>query len=207
MCISKKKDKIIIHLKEFGQEEKQFIEAAYIYKARLIKIASMKLGNADDAEDAVDEAILKASVKHDQLKDYDKMASWIIRVVINHCNDILRKKKNDTQIENVESVLSDIHVYSNPVNRTELIEQIERVLDLMLFIEPEEYSEVLTLYYYQKQTYEDMSNILSVPIGTVKSRLNRARDTLLQQMNQEGITLDDLEQIKDLSRWPDIRCH
>ena len=190
---------------DFRKDKDAFAREAYRYRSVMLRLAQLKLGSSDDAEDAVDETIIRAADRAEQLRDISRMEYWLRRILLNRCNEIIRSRKQHASMEEVEPYTGDPSDTSDPAGQAELVEQIERILDLMLFIEPEEHSEVLVLYYYQKKSYEDMAEELGVPVGTVKSRLNRARETLQASMKREGITLADLEKIKDLSRWPEIR--
>lgn len=188
-----------------NQDKNAFLEAAYRHRERLIQIARYKLGSLDDAEDAVNEAILRAAAKRHQLRDSSKLAFWLARIVVNQCNDMIRKRRGDASLDDLEPYLQDTIDTSNPAAHVELIDQIEGILDEMLFIEPEEFAEVLVLFFYQKLSYKEIGERLGVPVGTVKSRLTRARDVLQQRLRNKGVTVKDLDRIQDLSRWPEIR--
>lgn len=182
-----------------------FAREAYRFKPQLLRLAAWLLHDEDAAEDAVEDAILQGLAKQEQLADPSRLGGWLARIVYNRCLNQKRRFRSDTPLDSVAPFLQDLRSGRNPAERTLLVEQMEKVLDGMLFLEPPEYSEVLVLYYYQKRTYEEISAELEIPVGTVKSRLNRGRELLQQQLVQDGISLQDLEQIKDLARWPDIR--
>jgi RNA polymerase sigma-70 factor (ECF subfamily) len=76
---------------------------------------------------------------------------------------------------------------------------------LYLTVEPVEYAEVLILYYYRRFSYEEIASETDTPIGTVKSRLNRAKDALISRVKAEGINLEEMKILKTISEWPSIR--
>jgi len=194
--------------KKQDREAVAFAEEVYRYRTALHRLASARLRDSDAAEDVVAESLIRAVTHRKQLQDPARIAGWLRRIVVNGCNEVLRGRGPYVSMASMEELnlyTEDPHDTSDPASQAELVEQIERILDLMLFMEPEEHGEILLSYYYLKMSYEEMAAELTVPVGTVKSRLNRARESLQAAMQREGITLSDLEKIRDLSRWPEIR--
>ncbi|MFW5807548.1 MAG: sigma factor, partial [Spirochaetota bacterium] len=71
---------------------KDFYEAVGPYVPKLLTIARIKLGNAFDAEDAVEDALLKAYDHYHALRSRDKLYPWLRRILINHINDLFKAK-------------------------------------------------------------------------------------------------------------------
>lgn len=188
------------------EDKKIFFETAHSFRDRLVKIARIKLGNHFDAEDAVEDVILKAYEKRSQLADSSKLYPWLKSILVNYCNDIFRTGKRFDYSEIGDQSADHGKKFSaDPAERAQQIHKLELVLDLLLTVEPEEYAEVLIYYYYRKFDYEMIAEEISVPVGTVKSRLSRAREVLSKNIKDAGIELEDLEAVKNLSEWPDIR--
>jgi RNA polymerase sigma-70 factor (ECF subfamily) len=194
------------NMPDYFSSDSDFLEKAHQFHPKLLNLARIKLFDLYDPEDAVSEALLKACGKRGQLRDREKLYWWLKRIVINYCNDILRQKLKDLKLrDSVESEQAPDDRGPAMLERLVLAQDIERILDIMLTLEPEEYSEVVILYYYRKFNYEQISESLDVPVGTVKSRLNRARKSLKEALNETNIGREDLERVRDISRWPDIK--
>ncbi|MBN2434579.1 MAG: RNA polymerase sigma factor [Spirochaetes bacterium] len=180
-------------------KEHYFIEAAK-YKKALLKIAYLKMGNHFDAEDMVEEALLHAYGKLDSLRNEEMLYPWLKRIVINQCNDLFRKTEKS---DNSEKLLAlDKHEHEDPEEKFTKNSIREEILDIMLSIEPEEYAEVLILFFYRNFSYDEISDETSVSVGTVKSRLSRAKEILLKKFKEKGITSKDTELIGSISQWP-----
>lgn len=177
----------------------EFMNEALAHRVSLERIAAVKLGDSDEAQDAVNDALLKACEKRDQLRDREKLAAWLTRIVINHCNDLLRSRR-DAPLGSYDTPVQENSV----AERSASIDTLEQVIDLFLGIEPEEFRDVLILYYYRGMTYQDMASELGVPLGTVQSRLTRGRKKLRELLEAHGITSYDLEEAGSLDRWPGI---
>ncbi|MCB1308855.1 MAG: RNA polymerase sigma factor [Leptospiraceae bacterium] len=185
-----------------------FLETAFQYHDQLLTIANARLRNQDRAEDAVSEAILKAGARRHQLRDPARLPGWLSRIVINQCMDQLRRDRRECNIDyndsRVRNPRTPLESDSRAEHNLERVNAIENVLDAMLEIRPATHRDALILFYYRKFSYEQIARHLSLPVGTVKSRLNRAREALNRELSARGIQSADLDLIQDLAQWPDI---
>jgi len=197
-------DKKSRELEAKGAENSQetFLKSAYALKDKLLAVALIRLRNTDEAEDAVSEAILKANAKKAQLKDQTKLLSWLVRIVINHCYDLLRKKKKLGHVKKESEGFQITDKTARPEEKVEMAQEIERILDVLLSIKPDEHRDVLIYYYYRKFSLQEIAEMLDVAEGTVKSRLSRARPTLTKALKDAGIGKAELMFVKDLENWP-----
>jgi RNA polymerase sigma-70 factor (ECF subfamily) len=188
------------------RDRNEFLNTAYSYKDKLIAVAIIRLRDKDLADDAVSEVIIKSAEKRFQLKDSSKLLSWLIRILINHCNDYLRQQKKFKYKNTIGQYdyqqVQIVDKNAKPEDKIDVASEIERVLDVMLSIQPEEHRDVLIYYYYRKFSYAEIAEMLDVPEGTVKSRLNRARPSLVRALKDVNIGKDELVFIKDLEEWP-----
>ena len=122
------------------------------------------LKNDEDCEDAVQEAITKAFLKLWSLKNESFAKTWLIRIVINECYSILRKKKNSFYNEEITLEEADSNDYS------ELYKALNEL--------PADYRVTVVLYYIEGYSVKETAQILKVTEGTVKSRLSRGRKKL-----------------------------
>lgn len=138
----------------------------------LYYISYSMMKNRVDQEDAVQECIRKALQSLHALKNDQYFKTWIIRILINACKDMLRKRKRE--------VLSDDVFMAAPESAdTELFEIISNLEDKLRL--------PLILHYYEGYTVREISDILKVPPGTVKSRLIRARKELGTLLKKEEV--------------------
>ena len=132
----------------------------------LYHIAWTHLGNDQDAEDAVQEALIKAWMKRDSLRDEKQFKPWLARILSNQCKDMLRKRKKWSFYPLMEDTAQvEMPPIENPV-----LEAIQKMKP--------EYRALMTLYYLDGCSVRELSEITGVPQGTVKTRIRNARKQL-----------------------------
>ena len=145
--------------------EKCFVALCDLLKTKLFRTAKGILGNESLALDGVSEAIFRAFKNIKRLRDPKYAETWFIRIQINVANDFYRRQKNEIVMEKVpEGIYHDDH---SELEFTQMIESLQPEL-----------REIISLKYYSGYTLYEISEILDVPEGTVKSRLNRALNIL-----------------------------
>lgn len=147
------------------------------YKLNMFRLAKSILHNDADAEDAVSETILKAYAKLHTLRDMQSFKPWIMKILVNESYTIFNRRKkilylDEVAIEEKVTCHDDKEIW-NIVNSME-----------------EEFRVVTMLFYYEDLSMKDICKILDLPLGTVKSRLSRARDKL-------KVILDDERSLKN----------
>lgn len=135
------------------------------------KIAFLMLKNKEDAEEIYQETFIKLYENFKKMKNDEHMKHWLIRVTINNCKMLLRKRKRENLTELDENISFEDN--SN-------ITSIEAVKKL-----PEKYRIVIYLYYYEQYKVHEMSKILKISEGTIKSQLSRAREILKNELKEE----------------------
>ena len=125
------------------------------------------LKDPQTAQDAVQEAALKAYIKIAQLQDLSKFSTWITRILINECKGILRKKKFVTVC--IEE-LQENALFSFDQEQWEFFDIVSR--------QKEHDRDILLLKYYYQFSLNEIAEVLSIPLSTVKSRLYRVLDKL-----------------------------
>lgn len=184
-----------------SQEASEFLARAFIHQPRLLRIARTRSLDQHRAEDAVSEALLKAMDRRHQLRDPARLYSWLVRIVIHQCYDQLRTREIATDIDEEITINKST---ATPAHRLELVAAIETVLDAMLSIRPRTHRDVLIYFYYHGYDHERMTEILNLPVGTIKSRLSRARESLLKEFHKRGIKESDMDFIQDLGQWSEM---
>lgn len=156
------------------------------YQAKIYYIAFHMMGNEQDAEDAAQEAILKAYRYLSSFKEESGFYTWLYRITHNICLDMLRKRKRnhthstdlvkkDRDGQETEVQLVD----DKPQPEEELMSrQVQTDMQAAIAELKEHYRTVIVLRDIEGMSYEDIAAVTEISVGTVKSRLNRARESL-----------------------------
>ena len=141
------------------------------YEKDLYKVAIAMTKNDDDALDCIQEAILQAYISIKDLRQDEYFKTWLIKILINKCNALLKKNKKILNLD--VSIAENDKVEQS--DRLELKDSINN-LDSNLKI-------IVILYYYEDMSIKDISESLNIPQGTIKSRLSRARSKLKEMLS------------------------
>ena len=160
-------------------DERAYIELVNRYRDRLINFVYPFLGDFEQAEDVVQEAMLKLYEKKHYYREIAKFSTWIYTIARNLANTELRKKKR-RKTTYISRMTKDDRQYDIPAVQADLNQNLqnefirERIHEAIKEL-PEHFKTVIILRDIQELSYDDISNIVGVPLGTVKSRINRAR--------------------------------
>ena len=138
------------------------------------------LGNDEDARDAVQEAMLSAWRKLDTFDGHSAFSTWVCAIAVHRCQDMLRRQKT-RRAESLETLREGgweaADAGPGPEARTEAAERRQRVREALRRL-PEDQRVPLILFCVEGRRYEEIAEITGVPIGTVKSRVSRARERM-----------------------------
>lgn len=148
------------------RKKEQFCEVVQASRKKMYRVAYRILQNQEDAKDAVGEAIVKAYEKIDLLRNEDRLEAWIMQIVLNVSKNMRIRRSREVYGE-TEKILKQREVWDHHDELWDIIEKM-----------PPKYGDVLHLFYYEEYTMDEISEILNVPVGTVKSRLNRGKERL-----------------------------
>lgn len=162
-------------------EKGEFAKLIEENKLKFYKTAKVILKNDDDIYDALQEALISMYQNYEQLKDKKYFSTWATRIVINKCYDLLRKNRNNVIPIN-EKVENDIKIAK--YDEYEVDEY--GIKNAMKYLN-EDLKLITILYYYDDYSIKEISQIINIPEGTVKSRLSKAREVLKQKLDKEGI--------------------
>lgn len=133
-------------------------------------------GNADEASDIINDTVVKVTLNIKKYKPTGKFSTWMITIATNIYKDSLKKKKRFVSIENYEEI-SKVDI------EEEIITKLSYENILMLLKElPKEKRAVFILKHYYNYKYEEISEILNCPIGTVRSRLHYSVKYLMKRL-------------------------
>jgi len=157
----------------------------------LYNVAFKYTGNRSDAEDLVQETLYTAYNKFHQLRDNQKLKSWMFTILRNHFLKWQRKKPpiQIDEFEDGNDYLSQIKSVSMQQDVASVYERKEEAVPIQLILDklPEKYKSVLILYYMEDSSYQEIAEMLGVPIGTVMSRISRAKQIMKKALLQSTI--------------------
>jgi RNA polymerase sigma-70 factor (ECF subfamily) len=147
-------------------------------------IAIQYMRNQSDAMDVLQECFIKIFRNLKNFKGDSRFDTWVYRIMVNTCKDFLRKNEK-THRNEIYFISNDDEEYvreipsgePSPEERLSRQETIEELLECMEQL-PFDHKEVIVLRDIQNLSYDEISEILSTSLGTVKSRINRARSNL-----------------------------
>jgi RNA polymerase sigma-70 factor (ECF subfamily) len=172
--------------KASGGDSQAFDELVLRYNKRVINTAFGMLSDYHDACDAAQEVFLRVYKNLSSFKGGSAFSTWLYRITVNVCNDLLRKRKKHASVSltDEDSSVCDIpDTAQTPHERAEKTE-LRDIVRAEVARLSDEYRTVITLYEFEGASYEQIADILNCPIGTVKSRINRAKKQL--RKNLEG---------------------
>lgn len=149
------------------------------------------VNNTDDADDLTIEAFGKAFNRLEQYSPTYAFSTWLFKIASNNCIDFIRKKRVkvtsiDTGITNDDGEVLFFDAQSNTLDPEETIMQNQKVVhmrELVSKLKPR-YRVLVEKRYFEELSYEEISEELDLPLGTVKAQLFRARDFLANMMEK-----------------------
>lgn len=178
--------------KVLGGDANAFETLVLEYEKNVYNIALRMTGNSEDAADMTQEAFIKAYNSLQSFRGDSKFSVWLYRIVSNVCLDFLRSKNRrptvslsvedddgeDTQLDVADESQSPELLLDRKLTR----ESVRRGLDSL----PPDYRQILLLREIQGLSYDEISQVLGLEVGTVKSRIFRARKRLCNFLIDDG---------------------
>lgn len=152
------------------------------YKEAVFGIALGIMGNPPDAEDAAQDAFIRA---YENLRRYDlerKFSTWIFTITANICKNKLRRERFFAPLKNPARVIGGDDP-AEQVARDDRQTMLQEALQSL----NQKYRQPLVLYYYGDLEYKDIAHALGVPEGTVKTRIHRAKLALKEWLEVRGV--------------------
>lgn len=146
------------------------------YGNEVLRMIYLYIGDFHTAEDIFQEVFLKAYQKYGEFREECSIKTWLIRIAINASKDYLKsawKKHVEPSSEELEQTLSATDEYEAVEEQVDGNQLKQAVMAL-----PEHYREVIVCFFYQELSLEETAKALNLPVGTVKSRLSRAKEQL-----------------------------
>jgi RNA polymerase sigma-70 factor (ECF subfamily) len=156
-------------------------------RSRLHRFIVKHIGNSADAEDLMQQTFLEAVRSYSEFRGESSLSTWLYGIAMNLTRNYLsRAPHRKYEFENDE-VLDDIQSMSATPFEALHQQQALKRLESELAELPAEIRQVLLLVALDEVSYEDAAVMLSIPVGTVRSRVSRARARLRQRLSEVGI--------------------
>tara|TARA_Y100001968_G_C19237884_1_gene657880 strand:- start:207 stop:794 length:588 start_codon:yes stop_codon:yes gene_type:complete len=167
-------------------DEQAYVELVNRYRDRLMNFVYRFTSDSEQSEDIVQETLIKLYTHKHYYKNIAKFSTWIYTIAANYAKTELRKKKN-RKVTNLSQMSSDEKDYDLPAVQPETdqiieSEYLEKRIQAAINTLPLHFKTVVVLRDVQELSYDEISNIVEVPLGTVKSRINRARLQLQKEL-------------------------
>jgi len=184
-----------------NEEEQVWLEAARqgdkaafgrlieAYQGPVYNLAYRMLGNRGEAEEAAQEAFIRAFTKLDSYDPQRKFSTWMLSITSNYCIDLLRKRRAlllslDQPLPPHPALMSDRA--DGPEAQTVDSEREEMVQSLLETL-PEDYRQAVVLFYWYDLSYQEIADVMDTTVSAIKSRLFRARRQLAEAGVEQGI--------------------
>lgn len=160
------------------------------YQQQVINIAYGMLSDREDAFDAAQEVFVRVYKNIGSFKEESSFTTWIYRITSNVCSDILRKRQRSAKVVSInqmseENKETDIPDTSPTPEENAFLNERQRAVREAISELREEYRVIITLCDIEEMSYDDIADILKLPKGTVKSRINRARTALKKNLEKK----------------------
>jgi RNA polymerase sigma-70 factor (ECF subfamily) len=176
--MNNKTDRSLILLAAQGDRE-VFGELVRRHQSAIFNVAYRMLGNRHDAEDAAQEAFLRAYAAFETFDTGRPLLPWLKRITINLCLNRLQKERPTSSLEDLQ--LSPTEPRPGPEKQMVVHERVEQVRTGILSLPPR-YRAVIELRHFQNLKYKEISDVLNRPLSDIKSDLYRARRMLAEQL-------------------------
>ncbi|KGX90506.1 RNA polymerase sigma factor SigW [Pontibacillus halophilus JSM 076056 = DSM 19796] len=169
-------------------DQSAFSEIVTFYQGKVYNICYRMLGNQHEAEDIAQEAFVRAYTNIHTFDENRKFSTWLYRIATNLSIDRIRKKKPDYFLDAEVKGTEGLTMYSQlsadqalPEEEVESLETEETIHKEILSL-PTKYRSVIVLRFIDEHSLQEISDILDIPVGTVKTRIHRGREALRKKL-------------------------
>jgi RNA polymerase sigma-70 factor (ECF subfamily) len=179
-------------------DEKAFETLLNKYRASVFSICLRMVRNRTTAEDIAQEVFIKVFSALNRYDPAYPFPGWLNRITSNLCIDHLRREKERVvSLDQPAAGNDDLFVQlasdgAGPDREAESKEMMA-ILEEALSLLPEHYRIIVVLRHQEQLSYEEISDTLGIPLGTVKARIHRARNMIVEHFRKRGVLPGDLE--------------
>jgi len=163
-------DEQLVELIRAGQVE-LYAQIIKRYQAKLIRYVEYLIGDTALSNDAVQESLTKAYINLHGFNTKKKFSSWLYRIAHNEAMNVIKKYRLHQNLSQIATLADDQTDVEEAFIKKETVQQAKVCLRQIPLL----YREPLSLFYLEEKSYQEISDILQVPIGTVGTRINRAK--------------------------------
>ncbi|WP_430789177.1 RNA polymerase sigma factor SigW [Virgibacillus flavescens] len=169
-------------------DQAAFEDVVTFYQHKIYQHCYRMLGNAHEAEDIAQEAFIRAYINIDSYDLNRKFSTWLYRIATNLTIDRVRKRKPDYYLDAEVKGSDGLNMYSQLESDNLLPEEEVENLELKSYIHqeiselPPKYRSIIILRYLEEFSLQEISDILDIPLGTVKTRIHRGREALRKKL-------------------------
>lgn len=165
---NKTDEEVVLYIQSKDQEV--YFVIVERYQVKLLRYVNSIVRNEPKAVDIVQETFIKAFINLRSFDTKKKFSSWIYRIAHNEAINAIKKNKKEIPLEEDFDIQSDENIIDN-FEKKEIASKVEKCINKMPLI----YSEALILFSIEEKSYEEISDILRIPMGTVATRISRAK--------------------------------
>lgn len=159
------------------------------HRTRLYRFVIRHIGQPEDADDIAQQAFAEAARTIERFRGESELSTWLYGIAMNLVRNYLNRAPHRVHQFESEDALLDLRMPDGDPSEIVARQQTMKRLVASMQELPTEMQQVLTLVAVEEISYEDAATILSVPIGTVRSRLSRARAALRVKLAEQGVEL------------------
>lgn len=153
------------------------------YQHRIAAVVSRLVRNPSECQDVVQDSFIKAYRALPGFRGESQFYTWMYRIAVNTAKNHLASQKRrpsaDVELDDAEFIEGGIYVQSNDTPEHELLrEELAKVVSKALAQLPEEIRQAITLREMEGLSYEEIAEVMNSPVGTVRSRIFRAREAI-----------------------------
>lgn len=156
------------------------------YQDRIVNLVYRYLGDQDESEDVAQEIFLKVFRKLDSFQFESSFYTWLYRIAVNAAQDRIkrRRRRQAASLDDLPPVFESTASDAGPADRVVLAQEVVAAVREKVDELPPRYRTVVILREFEGHSYEEISRILKCSIGTVESRLFRARQRLMRKLQR-----------------------
>ncbi|PWU70468.1 RNA polymerase sigma factor SigW [Gracilibacillus dipsosauri] len=169
-------------------DQAAFEDVVSFYQNKVFAICFRMIGNKHEAEDLAQEAFIRAYINIQSYDENRKFSTWLYRIATNLAIDRMRKKKPDYYLDAEIKGTEGMNLYSQIPDNGVLPEDEVTSLETQSYIQkeimqlPAKYRSIIALRFIDELSLKEISEILEIPVGTVKTRIHRGREALRKKL-------------------------
>jgi len=188
----REEDRELIEKAQEG-DERAFRALLTKYERAVYNICYKMVRDKEEARDLAQEAFMKVFAILDRYNPAYSFSNWLLKITSNLCIDSMRKRRIETlpMDQPIRTEKGDVErqypAASDPPDKALLDKERAALLQQAIDKLPEHYRIMIVLRHQEDRSYDDIADILDIPLGTVKARIHRAREMLKNALENQGV--------------------